>query len=134
MRALRNPDIPYADAKAQILRELAGLTGVNRLDGKCLLANTTLCGLSGGALTLGTAVHKDVRYGRVIHVWVTDDLGQVQDALEDYYTGHYSDPREYSRYIAASFGKEGWAAALESIEDVRGGLNIIQYWRRARGV
>lgn len=134
MRALRNPDIPYAEAKAQILRDLAGLPYRERLDGKCLLANTTLCGLSGGVLTIGTAVHFDPRSGRVIHVWVTDSNGDVQDALSEYYTGHHSDPREYSRYIAASFGKEVWGAALEGVEDVRGGLNIIRAWRQFRGV
>jgi hypothetical protein len=116
----------FPEAKYKVLQSLAGLPARERLDGKCLLANTTLCGLAGGRLVVGTATHKTE--GRVLHVWVVDDQGRIQDALEHYYSKHQEDPSR-----ARDLG-EAWQAAQETVHDVASGTDVIREWRRYRGV
>ena len=124
--ALSSKKKTFLEAKHEILQSLAGLPPSQRLDGKCLLANTTLCGLAGGRLAVGTANHREV--GPVLHVWVVDSRGRVQDALDAYYSRHQEDPSR-----ALELG-DAWQAAHDTVHDVASGTDAIGYWRRYRGV
>jgi hypothetical protein len=124
--AKNNPKLSYPEAKRQVLASLAGLPQSHRIDGKCLLANTTLCGLAGGRLAIGIATHREA--GPAVHVWVVDVQGQVQDALSAWYSEHREDPAQ-ARHLG-----ESWPAAQDTVQDVAGGLDVIAFWRLHRGV
>ena len=125
-KAKKNPKLAHVEAKKQVLASLAGLPQRERIDGKCLLANTTLCGLAGGRLVVGVARHKQA--GPVAHVWVVDAQGQVQDVLSAWYSNHKEDATQ-----ARVFGP-AWPAAQDMVQDVASGVDVIAYWRRHRGV
>lgn len=124
----------FLEAKKQILKDLEGVPG---LDGKCLMANAQLCGLIGGNLTAGLAIHTSTG-GWGAHVWVIDPEGQPRDALEDYW--HSVKQNEAAAFQVmgkgdAQVGRYKFAAALACVEDVRrDGANLIRAWRKVRKV
>jgi hypothetical protein len=124
----------FEEAKKQILKDLEGVPG---LDGKCLMANSQLCGLIGGSLTAGLAIHTSTG-GWGAHIWVIDSEGQPRDALEDYWHSATQNKPEAFYVMGqgdARIGHYKFTAALACVEDVRrDGINLIRAWRKVRKV
>tara|TARA_Y100000034_G_scaffold34357_2_gene42142 strand:- start:1402 stop:1779 length:378 start_codon:yes stop_codon:yes gene_type:complete len=113
----------FSEAKAQILDAMRGLPQQERVDGKCLLVNSTLAGILSGQLVAGLATHQTGL--RVPHVWVEINE-KTYDVLEDYYFDHkLGDGYDL-------FGETVWEQALCCAE-YGNGIAGIDFWRMYRG-